>query len=181
MKVKVKSLSHVWLFATPWTVACQASLSFTTSQSLFVIKLYTQTLVSIYSLLVQDTQFPIPVGVSLTSLNTPNPTPTNTLRKTLLLFFLPSFWQSSCLICSHCISGSILSSPVLHIPAIGGRTKCMCRLGIWPTSPALCDILFHRKHAILCLNLLQQSRNAHPSRFTSDLTSTHVQTWTLLL
>ena len=31
----VQSLSHVWLFATPWTVACQASLSFTICWSLF--------------------------------------------------------------------------------------------------------------------------------------------------
>ena len=30
----VQSLSHVPLFATPWTAACQASLSFTISQSL---------------------------------------------------------------------------------------------------------------------------------------------------
>ena len=30
----VQSLSHVWLFATPWTAACQASLSSTNSQSL---------------------------------------------------------------------------------------------------------------------------------------------------
>ena len=30
----VHSLSHVWLFATPWTAARQASLSFTISQSL---------------------------------------------------------------------------------------------------------------------------------------------------
>ena len=30
----VSSLSHVWLFVTPWTAACQASLSFTISQSL---------------------------------------------------------------------------------------------------------------------------------------------------
>ena len=30
----VQSLSHVWLFATPWTAACQDSLSFTISQSL---------------------------------------------------------------------------------------------------------------------------------------------------
>ena len=29
-----QSLSHVWLFATPWTAAHQASLSFTISQSL---------------------------------------------------------------------------------------------------------------------------------------------------
>ena len=27
-------LSHIWLFVTPWTAACQASLSFTISQSL---------------------------------------------------------------------------------------------------------------------------------------------------
>ena len=31
--VVVKSLSHVWLFATSWTAACQASLSLTISQS----------------------------------------------------------------------------------------------------------------------------------------------------
>ena len=30
----VQSLSHVQLFATPWTIACQASLSITNSQSL---------------------------------------------------------------------------------------------------------------------------------------------------
>ena len=32
--VVVQSLGHVWLFATPWTAAHQASLSFTISQSL---------------------------------------------------------------------------------------------------------------------------------------------------
>ena len=32
--VTVVSLSHVWLFATPWTAAPQASLSITNSQSL---------------------------------------------------------------------------------------------------------------------------------------------------
>ena len=30
----VQSLSHVWLFVTPWTTARQASLSITNSQSL---------------------------------------------------------------------------------------------------------------------------------------------------
>ena len=30
----VQSLSHVWLFATPWPAACQTSVSFTISQSL---------------------------------------------------------------------------------------------------------------------------------------------------
>ena len=32
--IVVQSLSHVWLFATPWTAACQVSLSFTISWSL---------------------------------------------------------------------------------------------------------------------------------------------------
>ena len=32
--IVVQSLNRVWLFATPWTAACQASLSFTISQSL---------------------------------------------------------------------------------------------------------------------------------------------------
>ena len=30
----VELLSHIWLFVTPWTATCQASLSFTTSQNL---------------------------------------------------------------------------------------------------------------------------------------------------
>ena len=32
--VVIQSLSHVWLFVTPWTAACQASLCFTTFRSL---------------------------------------------------------------------------------------------------------------------------------------------------
>ena len=34
MVVVVQSLSHVRFFATPWTAACQASLSISTSRSL---------------------------------------------------------------------------------------------------------------------------------------------------
>ena len=34
LKSSVQWLSRVWLFATPWTAACQASLSITDSQSL---------------------------------------------------------------------------------------------------------------------------------------------------
>ena len=34
MVVVIQLLSHVWLFATPWTIACQAPLSSTASQCL---------------------------------------------------------------------------------------------------------------------------------------------------
>ena len=41
--MKVKSVSCVWLFATPWAAACKASLSITNSQSL--LKLMSMELV----------------------------------------------------------------------------------------------------------------------------------------
>ena len=34
----VQSLSHFWFFATPWTTACQASLSITNSRSLLKLR-----------------------------------------------------------------------------------------------------------------------------------------------
>ena len=45
-----QSLSHVWLFATPWTTACQASLSITNSRSL--LKLMSIKLVRPYNHLI---------------------------------------------------------------------------------------------------------------------------------
>ena len=51
--VVVQSLTCVWLFVTPWTAACQASLSFTISQSFF--KLMSIELVMFYTwLLITD-------------------------------------------------------------------------------------------------------------------------------
>ena len=45
--VVVQSLSHVWLFATPWTAAHQASLSFSISWSL--LKLMCHPIISSYA------------------------------------------------------------------------------------------------------------------------------------
>ena len=42
----VQSLSHVWLFATPWTAACQASLSITNSRSLLKLMSITSVMPS---------------------------------------------------------------------------------------------------------------------------------------
>ena len=41
-----QSLSHVWLFATPWTTACQASLSFTVSWSLLKLMFFELVMIS---------------------------------------------------------------------------------------------------------------------------------------
>ena len=62
--VVLQSLSHVQLFATPWTVACQASLSFITSRSLFKLMSIESVMPSSHltlshSLLLMSSIFPI--------------------------------------------------------------------------------------------------------------------------
>ena len=53
----LQSLSHVWLFATPWTAARQASLSFTISQSLLKL-MPTELVVPSNHLILSVTPFP---------------------------------------------------------------------------------------------------------------------------
>ena len=47
----VQTLGHVWLFVTSWTAACQASLSFTKSQSLLKLMSIESVMPSIHLLL----------------------------------------------------------------------------------------------------------------------------------
>ena len=55
----VQSLSHVWLFETPWAAASQASLSFTISQSLFTLMvMLSNHLILCYPLLLFPSTFP---------------------------------------------------------------------------------------------------------------------------
>ena len=61
--VVVQSLQCVWLFATPWTAACEASLSFTISRSLLklmsmLLVMSSNHLVLCYSLLHLPSIFP---------------------------------------------------------------------------------------------------------------------------
>ena len=57
----VQFLSHVWLFVTPWTTACQASLSITNLQSL--PKLMSIELVMPYSHLILCCPLPLPPSI----------------------------------------------------------------------------------------------------------------------
>ena len=55
----VQSLSHVWLVETPWTVACQASLSITNSQSLLkLMSIMSKYLILCHPLLLPPSIFP---------------------------------------------------------------------------------------------------------------------------
>ena len=49
--VSVQSLSHVQLFGTPWTAACQASLSITNSPSLLKLMFFTSVMPSNHHIL----------------------------------------------------------------------------------------------------------------------------------
>ena len=72
----IQSLSQVWLFPTPWTVACQVSLSFTISQSLLKLMFIelmmpTNHLILCHPLLLLPSTFPasgpFPMGQLFTS------------------------------------------------------------------------------------------------------------------
>ena len=54
----VHSLSHVWLFVTPWTAACQASLSITNSQSLLKLMSITSVMPSNHLILCRSFLLP---------------------------------------------------------------------------------------------------------------------------
>ena len=54
----VQSLSHIQLFATPWTAACQASLSITNSQSLLKLISIEQVMPSNHLILCHPLLFP---------------------------------------------------------------------------------------------------------------------------
>ena len=62
----VQSLSHVWLFAIPWTVACQASLSFTISQSLVKLMFIELVMPSNYVILCHTLILPPSIFPSIT-------------------------------------------------------------------------------------------------------------------
>ena len=54
----VQLLNHVWLFATPWTAACQASLSFIISWSLLKLMFIESVMLSNHFILCHPLFFP---------------------------------------------------------------------------------------------------------------------------
>ena len=61
----VQSLSHVWLFVTPWTAACQASLSITNSQSLLKLMSITSVMPSNHLILCRSFLLPSSIFPSI--------------------------------------------------------------------------------------------------------------------
>ena len=87
--VAAPSLSHVWLFVTPWTATCQSSLSFTISWSLLKLMSIESVMLSNYlilccSLLLLPSIFP---SISLFS------------NESALRIRWPKYWNFSFSIC----------------------------------------------------------------------------------
>ena len=61
----VQSLSHVQLFATPWTAACQASLSITNSRSLLKLMSIESVMPSNYLILCRPLLLLLPIPPSI--------------------------------------------------------------------------------------------------------------------
>ena len=65
MYVAVQSLSHVWHFVTPWTTACQASLSLTISRSLLKVMSIESVMPSNYLILCRPLLLPTSIFPSI--------------------------------------------------------------------------------------------------------------------
>ena len=79
----VQSLSRVWLFATPWTAACQASLSITNSRSLLKLMSIKLVMPSNHLILCRPILFPLSIFPSIRVF----------ANESVLLIKWPKFWS----------------------------------------------------------------------------------------
>ena len=81
----VQSLSHVWLFATPWTAAHQASLSITNSRSLFKLMSKESVMPSNHLILCHPLLLPPSIFLSIRVFS----------NESVLLIRWPKYWSFS--------------------------------------------------------------------------------------
>ena len=84
--ISVQSLSHVWLFATPWTAAHQASLSITNSQSLCKLRSIESVMPSNHLILCRPLPLPPSIFPSIRVFS----------KESVLHIRWPKYWNFSC-------------------------------------------------------------------------------------
>ena len=109
--------SVVWLFTVPWTVACQASLSFTISQSLLIFmsiesEMLSKHLILCHPLLILPSVFPSAMAFS---------------NQLALHIRRPNYWYSA--------SASVLPVNIQGWFPFGGTPNCE---GTWGSWQSLC-------------------------------------------
>ena len=121
----VQSLSHVWLFATPWTAACQASLSFTISHSWCKLMSIESVMPSNHLILCRSLLFPPSISPSIRVFS--NESALNQVAKELELqlqhqsfqwIFRVDFLQDWLIWCSCCSRDSQESFPAPRFESI---------------------------------------------------------------
>ena len=113
----VQSLSHVWLFATPWIAACQASLSITNSRSVLKLMSIKSVMPSSHLILCHPLLLlpPIPSSIRVFS------------NKSALCIRWPKYWSFSFSISPSNEHPGLISFRMdwLDLLAVQGTLKCL--------------------------------------------------------
>ena len=130
----VQSLSHVWIFVTPWTAACQASLSITNSRSLpkpmsIELVMPSNHLILCCSLLLPPSIFP---SIRIFS------------NKSALHIMWPKYWHFSCRISPSNKHSRLISFKIdwLDLLAVQGTLKSLFQHHSLKASILQCSAFF---------------------------------------
>ena len=121
-KLKTKyqfSLSHAWLFANPWTVARQASLSITNSQSLFKLMSIESVMPSKHLILCRPLLLPPSIFPSIRVFS----------NQSALCIRWPKYWSFSFSISPSSKYSGVISFRMdwLDLLAVQGTLKSLCQ------------------------------------------------------
>ena len=120
--ISVQSLSHVRLFATPWTAACQASLSITNSQSLLKLMSIELVMPSNHLILCHPSLFPPSIFPSIRVFS----------NESVLRIRWPKYWSFSLSISpSNEYSVDQFSSVVELCPTLCDPMDCSTQSILW--------------------------------------------------
>ena len=134
----VQSLSHVWLFVTPWIAAHQASLSITNSRSLFKIMSIESVMPSSYLILCRPLLLlpPIPPSIGVLS------------NESTLCIRWPKYWSFSFSISPSNEHPGLVSFRMdwLDLSAVQGTLKSLLQHHSSKASIFQCSAFFTRDH-----------------------------------
>ena len=113
----VQSLSHVWLFAKPWTAACQALLSITNSRSLLKLMSITSVTPSNHLILCHPLLLPPSIFPSIRAFSS----------ESVLHIRWPKYWSFSYSICPSYEHPGLISFRMdwLDLLAVQGTLKSL--------------------------------------------------------
>ena len=129
----VQSLSHVWLFATPWTAACQASLSITNSWRLLRFMSVESVMPSNHL----NLSFPSPPTFNISSIRVFS-------NESALWIRQPNYWSFSCNISPSNEHSGLISFRMnwLDLLAVQGTLKSLLQHHSSEASILWCSTFF---------------------------------------